>query len=757
MQKENVRSYSASLPEDAFIEIFAQAFGLDQVQSLAHEYPVSDIYGNARSVDYAIDCDGTKVAFEIDGLQWHLPGHITVEKFEDDLLRQNSLIHQGWRVFRWSDRQIMAKPETVKQELQLFLEKVFEVSSIHDFLPKQKAALFELRNHQQEALDALETMRAEGKTIALITHAQGAGKTILAVADAKRMAGRTLFIAHRRELVLQARKAFKTIWPEAETGILLGNSKETGAFNLVASIQSINEKLHQFNKDQFDYLIVDEAHHATAESYKKLIRYFQPKFLLGLTATPDRADGESIMEIFKDVAHRMDLKTAIEKKELVPIRCVRVNTNVDITKVRFNELQYNWRDIEDSLVIPGRDELIIKTYLDHVPGKKAVVFCVNIRHGESLADLFSQRGVRARSVSGRLSKTERDEILADFQYGDISVLCACDILNEGWDCPEVEALFMARPTLSKVIYLQQLGRGTRKAEGKDSLVVFDFIDNSSRYNQSLNLHRVIGNNKYRPGSLVLAPAELIEDEENSINLGQKPTSVLDIALWVKDFQEIDIFNWQEIRKDMISVADLEIQLNTSDGFIRRAIERSEISPDHEFEIGARRYYYFAEARISDICNSLKIEPVVKENIKKRFMGYVAKMDMAASYKPVFLLSFLKVTDELGQAPTEMIAQAFCHFYEERHITGKPVESEKSELSSFQNTDLSQVKRLMLANPFEKFERRKYFEYMKTDLSKIRMNPHLWKSLTEQERAEIKNQCQKSIDNYYQKLEVKHKT
>ena len=132
---------------------------------------------------------------------------------------------------------------------------------------------------------------------------------------------------------------------------------------------------------------------------------------------------------------------------------------------------------------------------------------------------------------------------------------------------------MARPTLSKVIYMQQLGRGTRKAPGKECLVVIDFVDNSLRYNQSLNLHRVIGASKYRPGGLVLAPDDLRKEEDETLDRGGRPTAVIDIGLWARDYQEIDIFNWHDVVAGMITVPELEVELAASEGVVRRAIER----------------------------------------------------------------------------------------------------------------------------------------------------------------------------------------
>ena len=158
-------------------------------------------------------------------------------------------------------------------------------------------------------------------------------------------------------------------------------------------MQSLTRHLDRFAPDDFAYLIIDEAHHATAESYQKLLRYFRPEFTLGLTATPDRADGLSALEVFRNAAHRLSLREAVEKGELVPIRCVRVRTNVDLSRVRFNQVQYNRRDIEETVLVPSRDRLIVETYRDHVPGRKAVAFCVNVRHGEELAERFRSEGI----------------------------------------------------------------------------------------------------------------------------------------------------------------------------------------------------------------------------------------------------------------------------------------------------------------------------------------------------------------------------
>jgi superfamily II DNA or RNA helicase len=752
MQDNNDRGSTSTAPEDLFTELFTQVFGAEKALFLSPQHPVTDIYGASRFVDLALRARGEKIAFEIDGLPWHVPEVVPAEKYEDDLLRQNSLVHQGWRVFRWTDRQVAHEPERVKEQLALFLERLPGLLSFDDFLPRQAGELLQLREHQEDALRALERMRAEGKTIALLEHATGAGKTVTAITDARRLGGRTLWLVHRRDLVVQTQREFQRLWPEAETGRYYGGTHKTDADNLVAAIQSVADHLDEFGPKEFAYLIIDEAHHAAADTYRRILEYFQPQFILGLTATAERADGQNLLELFRDCAHRLTLQEAVERGELVPIRCVRVKTNVDLSRVRYNQVQYNRRDIEEAIAIPARDRLIVDTYLHHVPNRKAVAFAVNVRHGEALAEEFQRRGIPAKSVSGRMSSREREQILHDFQEGKLRVLCACDILNEGWDCPNIEVLLMARPTLSRVIYLQQLGRGTRKAAGKECLIVFDFVDNSSRYNQALSAHRVLGKSAYRPGGLLLAPPDQLAAEEEALARGERPTTVLEIGLWAKDYEPIDVFNWQQEIVNMISVPDLERELCVAEGRVRAAVERGQLKPDHVVQLGDRTYVYFHRDRIEEVRVAVGAPKLEEHSIRDRFLEFIEAMDMALSYKPVMLLALLETADEQGRAKASEVAWRFQQFYKDRRAAGLVVERPGSRKVPVDELDEIAVQRLMLGMPFEKFERRQFLRY-DSDLAYIRFDPRLWRQLGPNDREQIRRLCRQSIERYYERLQA----
>ena len=331
-------------------------------ENLQVQYPCVDIYGRHRYIDFALESPESKIAIEIDGETYHNPSKVSENKYADDLLKQNSLIYDNWKVYQWIYSQLEKQPEKVKDELITFLGSSPMFKAFEADLPVQMGQTIELRDYQQEAIDNLKRMREDGKTIALLYHATGVGKTITAATDAKAVGGRTLFLVNALKLASQAKDTFAKVWPEATLGEYTGSQKDVSQTVIFATVQSISKDLEKFSPTDFDYLIVDECHHAAANTYQKIFTYFHPKFILGLTATPERSDGEDMLELFQNVAHKMDLKTAVERDVLVPIRCIRVKTNIDLTDVRINGIKYNSQDLESKLFIPERNQLIADTY-----------------------------------------------------------------------------------------------------------------------------------------------------------------------------------------------------------------------------------------------------------------------------------------------------------------------------------------------------------------------------------------------------------
>ena len=749
------RSASGSVAEDLFIDLFSDAFGAEKAGYLYSQYHFYDIYQNSRYADFVLENGSRRVAIEIDDEASHNKQLVSSGKFYDDLLKQNSMIHLGWDVYRWAVRQMQNQPDLVKDELRVFLGSHPQFREVEDYLPTQKAKALdgtnlELKEHQKAALKALEAMRDNSETIALLYHATGTGKTTTAVLDAKRCGGRVLFIAHTQELVDQATKRFRELWTNTTVGRYCEAIKQPRAHVVCGSVQSVALHLEDFKDDDFDYLIVDEAHHAAADTYQKVLSYFKPSFTLGLTATPERADDKSILEIFKNTAHKLDIQTAVEIGELVPVRCIRIHTNIDLTKVRFNSVQYNIRDLESKIYVPERNKLIVDTWMEYVRDKRTVVFCASVKHAEQIAELFCVQGIKAAAVSGGMKQSERREFQEKFVYREIQVLCACDLLNEGWDCPEIEVLFMARPTMSKVLYTQQLGRGMRLFEGKESLMVFDFVDNASVYNAPYSLHRLFRLKDYQPGKLAVAPSARKAAEDDLYAKGEKPEALLDWPVDATDYELVDIFNWQEEAAGMISQMEFVRRVDVQTETIERYVREGKLLPDLVVPMSEHRTFkYFKEETLEKYAKQYGWRLIDDSNRKDLFMEMIRQMDMSYSYKPVLIKAILLYADEKGRVKLDDIVSYFRSFYEGRRAAGLPVEKKNSIFAKGGYTD-AEAKRNILSNPFKRFEDMQMLRHTKT-LGIVQVEETVWKHLTADEKDEMGKICEEKLAAYYGRL------
>jgi len=740
----------SSIAEDLFLELFCDVFGPEKTQYLSVQHPFVDIYGNRRFIDFALENDGVKIAIEIDGENFHNPNIVSGNKYYDDLLKQNSLIFFNWKVYRWAYSQLKKQGEKVKDELLTFIGEFPQFKILEDYLPKQKGKIIELKEHQQSALENLREMRDNGESIALLYHATGTGKTVTAASDAKHFGERTLFLAHTRELVSQASITFKEIWPDKRTGMYIAEEKDKDAYIVCASIQSVAQNLEDFSPDEFGYIIIDECHHGTANTYRKILGYFKPKFTLGLTATPERTDGEDLLELFQNVAHKLDLKTAVEIGELSPIRCIRIKTNVDLSTVRINGIKYYSQDLESKLFVPERNKIIVDTYLNFVKDKKTVVFCASVKHAEEIANLFKENGVDCEAVSGTMKTKERERILNRYEYGDINVLCACDLLNEGWDSPRTEVLFMARPTMSKTLYMQQLGRGMRKCEGKEFLMVFDFVDNANLFNMPYSLHRLLNIKEYRPGQYVLASKQQIELDRDLFAKGEKPDVLLDFPIDVMDYELINLFNWQEEVQGMISQLEFVRMVDVQAETISRYIREGKIKANLEVPMGDKRTFkYFKEETVKKYASEFGWELITASNMKDKFMDMVKTMDMSFSYKPVLLKAIFNHIDENGKVRVDDIVDFFIEFYGERKNKGIIVEK-KSSVYCKENYSRKEVERNIFTNPFKRFEDMRFMKRCR-EIEYIELNRHIFKKLTNEDIKWILSHCDKKLDEYYKIL------
>ena len=733
------RQIPESRPEERFIELFQDVFGPVAAAKLDAQVHFRDILGRDRYIDFGLDSLLERYALEIDGETYHHPAALTSADYADQLVRQNSLVHQGWRVLRWTDHQIADRPEEVREHLAILLDQAVRLTVPAEYLPSKRGSLIDLHEHQAQALEQIEALRADGQQIALLAHAVGTGKTTTAVEDARRVGARTLFLAHTEELVQQALARFGELWPEA-TRARLGEGGDEMAKVVVGTVQYMSGNLARFAPRDWGYVVIDEAHHATSRTYRAVLRYFDPAFLLGLTGTPERADGQNALDVFRNTAHRMDLRTAVESGILCDVRCFRVETNVDLSRLRFNGNLYNQRDLEVSVSVPERDRLILETYAENVPGRAAVVFCVSVAHAESMAQRFSVAGFAAKAVSGKLSKLERERTLAQFDNGAIRVLCACDVLNEGWDAPHIEVLLMARPTLSKVIYQQQIGRGMRAHPGKASLVLFDFVDAFGRHNEAMSAHKLTRKPTYRAGERLFGPAQ------------DGDATDLPLNLWATDYVPVNIFDWQEQIEGMVTAPALSALLRKDSQWVTGRWRSGEIVADAVIDLGGERSIpYFRAKRVPELREQYGFAEVTDANLFDALRAYLDDAAMTRSYKPVWFLAVLACADAHGRASASEVTEAFWQFYRDRVASGQVAEQSGSALQNPDVCSLYEVREIINRGPFHRFSRLGYVVYDR-DAAYYRIAAPVWQRIAGDAavRAQVEGLCRESIERYYQR-------
>ena len=344
--------------------------------------------------------------------------------------------------------------------------------------------LFEPRGAQIEALCTLEHTRAEGARRALISAATGVGKTYLAAFDSEKYK-RVLFVAHKEEILRQAANSFQNVRKSDDYGFFDGNEKCTDKSVIFASVATLgkSEYLNEtyFPKDYFDYVVIDEFHHAVNDQYMRIVEYFKPQFLLGLTATPERMDGRNIYEICDyNVPYEISLKDAINKGMLVPFHYYGIFDKTDYSQLHQVRGKYDDRELNQTYIgNERRYELIYKNYCKY-GSKRALGFCCSKEHAKDMAKEFCIRGIPSVAVysdaHGEYTE-DRSIAIQKLMQGEIRVIFSVDMFNEGVDIPAVDMVMFLRPTESPIVFLQQLGRGLRKSMGKEYLNVLDFIGN----------------------------------------------------------------------------------------------------------------------------------------------------------------------------------------------------------------------------------------------------------------------------------------
>lgn len=474
-------SHSMNEIECRFVEdVFYPYAGENGLDYLECQTPFEDNECRTRKLDFTVTTNRYNYVFEIDGYTYHAEGaqRVTPEYFDDLLLKQNDLILQGYKLVRFSYNLIRNNPEVCINTLRRTFKPDAQINPYY-----LHADGFKPTYPQQKALDNIAFYRGNGTNRGVVILPTGMGKTVLAALDAQRVNGKTLFVVHKNEILKEAYEKFHEIWPSVTMGFFNANEKDTSSQVIFASKDTLyrDGNIDMFEPDSFDYVIIDEVHHSACTTYQKITNYFTPKYMVGLTATPERQDRADILELFDyNIYYEMSQREAIEEGYLSGFKYYGLKDDIDYSTIKYNGNHYDVADLGRKLNIPKRNEAILEKYLDYAKDKKAIGFCVNIDHAETMAKYFKDNGIAAAAVHSdtlRLSTEEKNTRIQDFRDNALQILFTVDLFNEGVDFPDVEALLFLRPTESKTIFIQQLGRGLRLSPNKDNVIVLDFIGN----------------------------------------------------------------------------------------------------------------------------------------------------------------------------------------------------------------------------------------------------------------------------------------
>lgn len=338
--------------------------------------------------------------------------------------------------------------------------------------------------HQIVASDAIHRSIDRGSKSGLIVLPTGSGKTFIIIMTSSDFGWPTLIVAHRIELIGQTADAIRKMCPGASIGIIqaeLDQWRNNEQF-VLASVQSLkNGRLKSIPKNRFGLLVIDEAHHSVADSYRNIINHFDYKFLLGATATPDRYDGEGLADLYgSKPLYNYPIRKAIQDGILSRLTQYAVTTGTSLDEVSTQAGDFVTNELSHEVNTTARNDVIVESFQQYASDRRSLAFTVDVQHAHDLAKSFDDAGISCKAIHGNMPLDERKQILADFRNERIQIVTNCQVLTEGYDHPGVNAVIMARPTQSRSLYQQCVGRGLRRHPGKSDCLVLDYQDNCSR-------------------------------------------------------------------------------------------------------------------------------------------------------------------------------------------------------------------------------------------------------------------------------------
>lgn len=719
----------ASPLEIHFEDSFSNAYGMNALRYLTREYGISDENGNNYFLDYFIRTQNERYAVEENGLSFHHPQIIGEEKYKKQLKKQNTCVLWGIKLFRFS-REDCAFENRIEDDIKQYFGKD-TTAFVDDGLKIDRKV--ELYEHQTISLQEIQKRRMAGIKAFLIVLPTASGKSRIVEEDLREFAKekpgfRGLILVPGINILADWRERVQESVPELVEKIEI----RTYAY--------MCRHYTEFPADYYNYIVVDEAHHAVAPMLKRVIQYYEADFTVGLTATDQRPDKKKLETVFGTYSTSLSLKEAMEKGIVARANVYRIETNIDLSKVRFNGKDYINADLEKRIRVTSRNELIVNVLQEYfgdgeAARRQGVIFCVNVVHANEMAKLLNKANITAASYTRQTKNPAA--VMADFKQKKIRFLCACNMISEGWDYPELGILVMARPTLSKVLYLQQIGRGLRKTDTKKNVIVIDVVDEYGAMIKACNMHTIFANPYYVPfGDIIktdYTPGDMV---------------VIDgLEERIERIMEVDINSFEEKYGDYLSQEQVAREYFVSTGTVTSWVKKKKIVPSVEYRFGNKSIYLFSPDDVEKYRKELNIKEHNDSTIKEDFFEFLEERDYSLSYKMPFLLAIVKHIDAIGDAKIEDVLDDYIAFYQNRLSRGLQVDRSTCPYDEKMLKDRKAVQRNMLTNPFEKFERKRFLYYSK-DLSVISMNHALFEKMKEEDWERVRRQMREDLRKYY---------
>lgn len=665
------------------------------------------------------------------GLEWNY--RIKKSKLEEDYIKFENRFDE---IFE--NRSYIMNDEKLKKYALSWTKPTYSrVSSESIYEEDKEAEIPTPRGAQIEALYELKKARAEGIKKGLVIAATGVGKTFLSAFDSVDYK-KILFIAHRKEILNQAKETFMSLRKDLTFGFFQGEEKSNDKDLILANIATISKDEYlnpkYFSKDYFDYIIVDEFHHAGAKTYIKVIDYFKSKFLLGITATPYRMDNKDLLSICDDnIIYQIDIKDAINRDLLVPFKYYGIYDKVDYSNIDYKNGKYDIKQLEKELSQTSRANLILNKFKDY-SGKKTLGFCSSIKHSNFMARYFSKNNIKACCVHSNKSlfdeyTMDRNEAIKALEAGNIDVIFSVDIFNEGVDIKSVDTVMFLRPTESYVIFLQQLGRGLRKAEGKNYLRVLDFIGN---YKKAHFIPMILkGQN----------PMNLRNIDYNKLNDNEEYPFSCNVNF---DFRLIDLF------KQMQKNNPLRMRMKEEYFNLKSKLDKKPNRLDIYEGIDIDISNYLKDSYLGFLNKIDELNPIEKkffDSVVYDFFKELEKTSMSKSYKIPVLKSFISKDGIKNRVSLDEIGKIYMEYYlnDKRHS----LDLNNKKHKDFRNWDIEKFKKEALINPIKFLSKGKYFNYDETS-QEFFINEEIYPYMNKEFENHFKDIIKYKGNNYFAK-------